>query len=112
MPGNPLTDPNWASELASTVERYVSLVRDKTTTKVVLVVRALVFGIVISFAAIAAIVLSIILATKFTQRLVNITFRVDHDSSVWISYALVGALFTLGGFLLLRLRAPKETPAP
>lgn len=111
MPGNPLTDPNWAPNLANTVERYVSLVRDKATTKVVLVVRALVFGIVISFAGIAAITLLIILATKFIQRLVAISFRVDHGSSVWISYALVGAVFTLGGFVLLRMRSPKAVPA-
>ena len=35
MPGNPFTDPNWAAELADTVERVVGTVRDKATTPVV-----------------------------------------------------------------------------
>jgi len=111
MPGNPLSDPQWATNLADTVERYVSMVRDRTTAKVVLLVRALVFGIIILMALVATIVLSIILATKLMQRIVNVALRVDHDSSVWVSYAIVGGLFTLLGFVLLRMRAPKEEPA-
>lgn len=111
MPGNPLSDPQWARNLADTVERYVSAVRDRTTSKVVLVVRALVFGLVILFALIGTIVLSIIVATKLTQRVVNVALRVDADSSVWVSYAIIGGLVTLGGFVMLRKRSPKQEPA-
>ena len=111
MPGNPLTDPNWASNLADTVERYVGMVRDKTTSKVVVLVRALVFGVIIAMALVGTIVLAIILATKLTQRLVNVALRVDADSSVWVSYAIVGGLCTLLGFVLLKMRAPKEEAA-
>ena len=98
-------------ELADTVERYVSMVRDRTTSKVVLLVRALVFGIIIAMAAVATVVLAIIVATKLTQRIVNVALRVDADSSVWVSYAVVGGLFTLLGFVLLKMRSPKEAPA-
>ena len=35
MPGNPLTDPNWAPDLADTVERVVGTVREGATTPVV-----------------------------------------------------------------------------
>jgi hypothetical protein len=111
MPGNPLTDPNWASSLADTVERYVAMVRDRTTSKVVLLVRALVFGIVISMALVGTVVLSIILATKLMQRIVNVALRVDHDSSVWVSYAIVGGLCTLLGFVVLRMRATTDESA-
>ena len=111
MPGNPLSDPNWATNLANTVERYVSMVRDRTTSKIVVAVRALVFGIVISFAAIGALVVSVIVATKLMQRIVNVALRVDADSSVWVSYAIIGGLFTLLGFVLLRKRSPKEETA-
>ena len=111
MPGNPLSDPQWASNLANTVERYVSMVRDRTTSKVVLIVRALVFGIIIAMALVATVVLAIIVATKLTQRVVNVALRVDADSSVWVSYAVVGGLLTLLGFVLLRMRSPKEEPA-
>ena len=111
MPGNPLSDPQWATNLADTVERYVAMVRDRTTSKVVLLVRALVFGLIIALAMIAAVTLSIILATKLIQRVVNVGLRIDHDSSVWVSYAIVGALMTVLGFVLLKMRSPKEEAA-
>lgn len=111
MPGNPLSDPQWATDLANTVERYVSMVRDRTTSKVVLLVRALVFGLVIAVAVIGTVILSIILTTKLMQRIVDVTLRVDHDSSVWISYAIIGALLTVIGFVLLRMRSTREEVA-
>ena len=51
MPGNPLTDPNWAKDLADTVDRYVGKVRTTVTDRAVTAVRAVVFGIVILIAA-------------------------------------------------------------
>ena len=102
MPGNPFTDPNWAPDLADTVERVVGTVRDKTTMHVVTAVRALVFGIVISVAALAALVLLVIIGTKLLQRVLDIF--VDYDSSVSFSYLLLGALLLGAGFLLMRKR--------
>ena len=110
MPGNPLTDPNWAPQLADTIDRYVGLVRDKATSKVVLVVRGLVFGIVICFTLIATITLSVILGIKFVQRIVNIGGLIDRDSSVWVSYVLLGGLFVLVGLFLFTKRSPEEAP--
>ena len=51
MPGNPLTDPNWAKDLADTIDRYVGKVRTTVTDRAVVAVRAVVFGIVILIAA-------------------------------------------------------------
>ena len=110
MPGNPLTDPNWAPQLADTIDRYVGMVRDKATSKVVLVVRGLVFGIVIFFTAIATITLSVILGIKLLQRIVNIGGLVDRDSSVWVSYVLLGGVFVLVGLFLFTKRSPEEAP--
>ena len=110
MPGNPLTDPNWAPQLADTIDRYVGLVRDKATSKVVLVVRGLVFGIVILFTLIATITLSVILGIKLLQRIVNIGGLVDTDSSVWVSYVLLGGVFVLVGLFLFTKRSPEEAP--
>lgn len=104
MAGNPLTNPNWAPELADTVERLVGQVRDKATNKVVIVVRAVVFGLLIVVAAFAAIVLSVILGTKLLQRVVNIGGAIDADSSVWVSYVVMGGILTLAGMFLMRKR--------
>lgn len=111
MPGNPLSDPQWAPNLADTIDKYVGAVRDKTTVKVVLVVRAIVFGLIVAVAATVASVLTVILATKLVQRVARAALRIDAGSSVWVSYAVVGILALVAGFVLMKQRAPKETPA-
>ena len=102
MPGNPLTDPNWAADLADTIDRFVSKVRTTVTDRAVLAVRAVVFGIVIAIAAPVTFALLIILGTKLVQRVVAIA--TDHDSSIWISYMIIGGVLVLGGSFLMRKR--------
>jgi hypothetical protein len=102
MPGNPLTDPNWATEIADTIDRYVGKVRTTVTDRLVFAVRAVVFGIVIAIAAPVTVVLLVILSTKFLQRL--IALATDHDSSIWISYAVMGGLLVVFGSLMMRKR--------
>jgi hypothetical protein len=109
MAGNPLTNPNWAPELADTVERIVGQVRDKATSKVVVVVRAVVFGVIIACTAVATLVLAIILGTKLLQRIVNIGGWIDADSSVWVSYLVLGGILTLGGLLCMYKRESRES---
>jgi hypothetical protein len=108
MPGNPFTDPDWAPELADTVERVVGGVRDKATLKAVTVVRALVFGIVIGVAAIVSLVVAVILFTKLLQRVVNIDDIIEEDSAVWVSYALMGAVLVAAGFFCMSRRTAKD----
>jgi hypothetical protein len=106
MPGNPLTDPNWAKDLADTVERFTTKVRSLITDRLVVAVRALVFGLVIAIAAPATFILMIILGTRLLQRLIGLA--TDHDSSVWISYAGIGGLLVLLGSLMMRKRYAGE----
>ena len=102
MPGNPLTDPNWAADLANTVDQYVGKVRTTVTERAVIAVRAVVFGIIIAIAAPVTITLLVILGTKFLQALIGIF--TDHDSSVWISYMLLGGLMVIAGAFTMRKR--------
>jgi uncharacterized BrkB/YihY/UPF0761 family membrane protein len=102
MPGNPLTDPNWAKEIADYIDRYVGKVRTTFTERVVFVVRAVVFGIVIAIAAPVTLILLVIVSTKLLQRVIALV--TDHDSSVWISYAAMGGLLVLAGSLMMRKR--------
>jgi H+/Cl- antiporter ClcA len=104
MPGNPLTDPNWAADVTDTIERMVGKVRDNVTVKAVTVVRALVFGIIITIAALATVCLLIVVATKLLQGLVRFPTRTDHDSSVWISYLVMSGLLFLAGAFCMRKR--------
>ena len=102
MPGNPLTDPNWAADLADTIDRYVGKVRTTVTERAVFAVRAVVFGIVIVIAAPVTFVLLLILGTKLVQRIVAI--GTDHDSSIWVSYMIIGGLLLLAGSFMMRKR--------
>ncbi len=104
MAGNPLNNPNWAPELANTVDRYVSMVRDKVTGKAVVAVRGIVFGVIVVFTGIAALMLSVIIGTKLVQRVVNIGGAIDRDSSVWVSYMVMGGVLFLAGLFCMRKR--------
>ena len=68
MPGNPLTDPNWATDTADTVVRLVGTVRDQTTTKAVFAARAVVYGIIAAFLGTFILVITIIQLRVTTRR--------------------------------------------
>lgn len=104
MPGNPLTDPNWAPKLADTIERVVGSIRDKTTKRVLVAYRGVVFGLVAAFAAMFALVLLVIGLFRGVQALLDI--GLEHHDSVWISYLAVGAIFTFGGLVAMKKRFP------
>jgi hypothetical protein len=106
MPGNPFTDPNWAKEMTDFIDRWVVKVRTTVTDRVVFAVRAVVFGLVIAIAAPVTVILLVILSTKLLQRIIAIA--ADHDSSIWISYALMGGLLVLLGSLMMRKRFVSE----
>ena len=103
MPGNPFTDPNWAADLADTVERVVGTVRDKTTKPLVTLTRGLVYGLLAAILGVAAIVLLIVMTTRGTQELLD-QFKVRREAAVYISYLAVGGIFGLAGVFLLRKR--------
>ena len=106
MPGNPFTDPNWAKDITDLIDRYVGKVRTTVTDRLVFVVRAVVFGIVIAIAAPVALILMVILSTKLLQRVLAIA--TDHDSSIWISYAVTGGVLVLLGSVMMRKRYVSE----
>jgi hypothetical protein len=99
MPGNPLTDPNWAPELADTVERVVTSVRDKTTNNVVLVARGVVFGLLAAILGLSALVLLILALTRGIQALLDTV--VSHERAVYLSYLILGGICCLGGLFLM-----------
>ena len=102
MPGNPFTDPNWAADLADTIERVVGTVRERTTKPLVTASRGVVFGLLAGILAITAAVLLIIVFTRATQALLDIWFR--HEMSVYLSYFIIGGIICLGGLFVLSKR--------
>ena len=102
MPGNPLTDPNWASDTTETVVRLVGSVREQTTTKAVFAARGLVFGIIAAFLGVFILVITIIALMRAIQALLDLA--VNHAQAVYLSYFIVGGILCLGGLLLFKKR--------
>jgi hypothetical protein len=102
MPGNPLTDPNWASDTTDTVVRLVGAVREQTTTKAVFAARGLVFGIIAAFLGVFILVISIIGLMRALQALLDLA--VEPAQAVYLSYFIVGGILCLGGLLLFKKR--------
>jgi hypothetical protein len=102
MPGNPFTDPNWATDLADTIERVVGTVRQRTTKPLVTASRGVVFGLLAGILGITAVVLLVIVLTRATQALLDIWFR--HEMSVYLSYFIIGGIICLGGLFVLSKR--------
>lgn len=102
MPGNPLTDPNWATEVTEQITTLVGNVRAKTTDNAVKVVRGVVFGMIGLFLAVVAVVLLLIISTRGLQSLLDIWFA--WDKAVWLSYFLVGGILTIAGLFLMSRR--------
>lgn len=102
MPGNPLTDPNWADETTDTVVRLVGTVRDKATTPVVYAARGLVFGLIAIFLGIFAVIIGLIMVTRAAQA--GLDWQLEHAQSVYVSYLAVGTILSLIGLLLFRKR--------
>ena len=106
MPGNPLTDPNWASDLTEQITTVVGNVRDKTTNNAIKVVRGVVFGLLGLFLGAVTIVLLLITATRGMQSLLDIWF--EWDKAVYLSYFIVGGILTLAGLLLMGKRQTSD----
>ncbi|MEI7547737.1 MAG: hypothetical protein WCK21_06730 [Actinomycetota bacterium] len=111
MPSNPFTDPNWAPDLADTVERTVGKIRSLTTDNAVKVSRAIVFGVLVVICLLVAAPLGTILFVRFAQVVLSRMTRTDHPTTVWLSYMITGGLMMIIGTVLLRLRHKKPDAA-
>ncbi len=106
MPGNPFTDPNWAPDLADTVERAVGKVRTVATDNAIKASRGVVFGVLALIVGVVALPLVIILLLGLLRE--TLGFFVDHGRAVWMSYSILGILLMIIGFVSLRARHGKD----
>ncbi len=102
MPGNPLTDPNWATDLTQQITTFIGNVRDKTTNNAIKIVRGVVFGLMGLLLGLVAIVLVLIIATRGLQAVLDLL--VSRDKAVYLSYFIVGGILTLAGAFFMTKR--------
>lgn len=106
MAGNPLSDPNWASDLTETIVSTVDKVRDRTTKPIVTLARGLVFGLLTTFLVILIVGLVIVGLTRGVISALEWPF--DHDTAVWVSYLVIGGSFVAIGLGLMAKRQGEE----
>jgi hypothetical protein len=104
MPGNPLTDPNWAPDLADQIAGFVGNIRQKTTDNAIKAARAIVFGLLGAILGAVALVLLIIAGTRGLKELYDLGTTTDR--AVYLSYFTLGGIFTLTGVFLMMKRHP------
>lgn len=105
MPGNPLTDEHWASEVTQQITSLVGSVRDTTTNNAIKAVRAVVWGILIAILGLTAVVLLLVMLTRLLQAL--LALMVDWDRAVYLSYLVLGGIFIAAALLFFRRRQPR-----
>lgn len=102
MPGNPLTDPKWADEMTDTVVTTVRTIREKTTVPIVYAARGVVFGLLAAILGLVALVLLLIMLLRGMQALLDLA--VSWERAVYLSYLILGALFSLVALVLFKKR--------
>lgn len=88
-------EPDWPAQATTAIVNLVDQVRDKTTGPVLTVARGLVFGLLAAVLGVAVFVLALIFAIRL---LTELTGR------VWLSYLIIGAVFTIAGALVFSRR--------
>jgi hypothetical protein len=100
-----LTDPNWAPDLADQITEFIGNVRDKTTNNAIKAARGVVFGLLATFLGLTLLVLALITLTRGLQALLDL--GVSWSRAVYLSYFIVGGIFTLAGLFLMTKRATR-----
>jgi protein-S-isoprenylcysteine O-methyltransferase Ste14 len=103
MPGNPLTDENWAPELADQITDLIGNIRDKTTNNAIKIVRGVVFGLLGVILGVVTIVLALVAFTRGLQSLIDV-LGASWERAVYVSYFVLGGILTLAGLFLMGKR--------
>ena len=100
MPSNPLTDPDWAQRTVDFIDKWVGIVRDRTTKPLIVVVRGIVYGVLILTGVTLIAVLGLIALTRGLQAALDA--GMSRDAAVWASYLILGGLLFVIGLLIAR----------
>jgi H+/Cl- antiporter ClcA len=98
FPKGPLDE--WPSKAADLVDLVVDTIRDRVIRPVILVGRAIVFGLLIA----AVVVVVAVVVCVAVLRLLDVYAFANH---VWASYAVLCAAFTVAGLWAWSKRAPQ-----
>jgi hypothetical protein len=103
-PPGPSGDSDWTVTVTDRIESLVGTVRDRTTVPITKIARAIVFGLIIAVAGIAALVLAVIGILRLH---VYLPFHPE-GRRVWVTYVALGAIFMLAGAFSWRKRTVRS----
>jgi hypothetical protein len=98
---SPSVSEEWSIKAVDAVDSVVDVVHDKVVRPVLIVGRAVVFGILIAFVA-------VVVLTLLAVGLVRLLDVYAFGGRVWASDALFGAIFCAGGFFLWSMRTKRR----
>ena len=99
---------DWPATVADRIVELVDVARSKTTDRVVLAIRAVVYSLVIAVAAVAVIVLLSIVAVRLADAYLPIGAGVG--SATWAAHGFIGLCVTILGFGAWRARSGSAKP--
>ena len=102
MATNPLTDPNWATEVTDKLVSSIDRVRSQTTQKVVYAARGAVFGVIALLLGALIVIIALVGTMRGLQALLEPA--VGWDRAVYLSYFIVGGILSLVGMVLFHKR--------
>ncbi len=99
---------DWPATVAGRIVEAVDAVRTRTTDRVVFLVRAVVYCLVVGVVAIAAVVLLIVATVRLADAYLPI--GAGAGSATWAAHGFVGLLVTIMGFGAWRARSGSPKP--
>jgi hypothetical protein len=91
---------DWTTDAADRVESVVATVRDRTVVPAQNATRAVVYGLVAGFLALAAVALLCVAAFRALESYL--------PGDVWIAYLVIGGIFVLAGAFCWTRRTTKR----
>ena len=99
-------DPELPSRIVDYIDKFVELVRSRATKPLVVVIRALVFGLIAAVGILFLVIVFLIALVRGLHSLFDIWW--SREVAVWFTYFLLAAFFGGIGALLLRRRRPSK----
>jgi hypothetical protein len=90
---------DWTTDAVDTLENVVAAVREKTVVPAQKATKAVVFGLLVTFFVLTAVLM---LAIALFRVLVVLT------GAVWAAYLILGGIFVLAGAFVWALRSPRN----
>jgi hypothetical protein len=106
QPAAPGPPDDWTVQVADRIESVVQGVRSKTTVPITKLAKILVFGIILAGMGLALAALLVIAVIRLAD---SYWWFHPYARRVWVTYAVLGAIFVLAGAFSMRKRTARTS---